>query len=66
MASNAEKIRQLEAILDSGALEGSVDGQTVKFQSPQDIMTRIRQLQARDCTQRKRRPVIASIKLGGR
>lgn len=65
MADNTTKIEQLEAILDAGALEGSVDGQRVRFASFAEIRKRIQELQDADDTQTGRRPRAANIKLTG-
>jgi hypothetical protein len=65
MSTPAQKAEQLERILDSGTLKGSVDGQAVEFVSTDAIRQRIRELRDQDCNTRGRRPVASTIKLGG-
>lgn len=67
MADNAQKIADLEAILDAGATSGQVDGRRVDFASFADIRKRIAELKATDdaTTTAQRRPAASTIKLGG-
>lgn len=48
MADHAAKIKELENLLASGLLEYSVDGQTTKFQSRQDLVRELNRLKAED------------------
>lgn len=63
MPDNSATITQLEAILNSGATSGTVDGQSVSFRSQSEIRARIRELQEADDSLRGRRPRVASIRV---
>ena len=64
MADNATKSAALQSVLDTGATDVSVDGETVKY-DPAAIRRRIRDLKAADPNFRNKRPRAASINLGG-
>ena len=64
MTDNSAKIAKLQAILEAGADSVSVDGTTVHYDLA-EIRREIRRLMAEDTTNAGRRPVAASINLGG-
>jgi hypothetical protein len=65
---NTTEIEALEAVLNTGALQVTVDGQTIRYRDPDAINARIRQLKREDSTGKYRemkRPSCATIILGG-
>lgn len=64
MADNSAKIAKLQAILDAGASNVAVDGTNVGFDLD-EVRRQLRELNESDNTQKGRRPVAASINLGG-
>ena len=64
MADNSVKIAELQAILQAGASNVSVDGTSVSYDLA-EVRRQLRELMASDNTQKGRRPVAASINLGG-
>ena len=64
MPDNSAKIAELQAILQAGANSVSVDGTTVAFDLA-EVRRQLRELMASDRTNSGRRPVAASINLGG-
>ena len=64
MANNTARIAQIQALLDTGATQVVVDGQTVTI-SPASLRKQLRRLMATDDTNAGRRPVAATVNLGG-
>lgn len=61
---NSAQIAKLQAILRAGAESVTVDGTTVRYDLA-EVRRQLRELMASDNTQQGRRPVAASINLGG-
>lgn len=64
MADNSAKIAKLQALLESGARQISIAGNQATI-DPDSIRSEIRRLQGTDDANVGRRPVAASINLGG-
>jgi hypothetical protein len=64
MANNAVAIAQIQALLNTGATQVIVDGQTVTI-SPASLRKRLRLLMASDDTNAGRRPLVSTVNLGG-
>jgi hypothetical protein len=64
MANNSAQIAQIRAMLATGATQVIVDGQTVTI-SPPSLRKQLRQLMATDDTNAGRRPLAATVNLGG-
>ncbi len=62
MPDNTAKIAHLNALLDVGATDAVIDGQTVKI-SPRQIRKRLRELEAEDDTVTARRPLAMTVDL---
>lgn len=64
MASNCERIAEIQELLRSGAKEVTTDGTTVKF-DPDSLRRELAQLLADDINHRTRKPRASRIRLGG-
>jgi predicted esterase YcpF (UPF0227 family) len=64
MANNSAQIAQIRALLATGATQIIVDGQQVTV-SPASLRKQLRQLMATDDTNAGRRPLMATVNLGG-
>ena len=64
MANNAAKIAEIKALLETGASDVSQDGQRTAFDLD-SLRKELRRLEAEDATAQTKRPVAASIYLGG-
>ena len=64
MPNNTARIAQIRALLDTGATQVIVDGQTVTI-NPASLRKQLRQLMATDDTNAGRRPLAATVNLGG-
>lgn len=64
MADHSERIAEIQEILRAGASSVTTDGTTVSYDFD-ELRRELRQLMAEDDAHKKRRPVAASIYLGG-
>ena len=64
MPNNTARIAQIRALLDTGATQVIVDGQTVTI-NPASLRKQLRQLMATDDTNAGRRPLASTVNLGG-
>lgn len=64
MADKSTEIAALEAILDSGARQVTVDGVTTSFSDATQIRKRIRELQVETDGDQRRKPRVSTINLG--
>lgn len=61
--TNAERIEEIRALLQTGAVSVSPDGNTTF--DPDSLRKELRRLESEDGTAAQRRPVASSIYLGG-
>lgn len=64
MADNTAQIAKLRAILQASAREVMVDGRRVAYDLA-EVRRQLRELELQDDAARSKRPVAATIKLGG-
>jgi hypothetical protein len=64
MADNTAKIAEIRALLQTGASSVSTDGEHTAFDL-ESLRQELQRLEAEDATLQTRRPVAASIYLGG-
>jgi hypothetical protein len=64
MANNASKIAEIKELLESGVTSATVDGVHTAF-DPESLRRELRRLEAEDASSQTKRPVAASVYLGG-
>ncbi len=64
MKSVAERIRELEAMLDTGTTQLKVDGLVIHV-DPTEIRRRLAELKEQDAASTRKRPRVISIDLSG-
>lgn len=64
MADNAAKIAELRSILEAGAQSVSTDGTSVQYDLA-EVRRQLRELEAADDLAAGKRPIAATIHLGG-
>jgi len=62
MADNSQRIAEIRALLQTGATDVSPDRTTF---DPESLRRELRQLEAEDSVMQTKRPVAASVYLGG-